>query len=153
MLPRFGIFIGSFFLAPKHHHDAAFGIELDDHVRTLVDGPDVVIFINANHVRERPRVKVLADFPNVFSVLVELEQLGGSGGICRSRRASAMEHEDVSLGICCDSGNLTEIQVRRQLQEVHVRVERNLRNRLRIKSRSDEQKKNQYQTLHDNPPH
>ena len=36
----------------QHHQDLAFGVELDDHVRPLVDGPDVVFGVDAHLVRE-----------------------------------------------------------------------------------------------------
>ena len=39
--------------AAQHHHHAAFGIELDDHVDAFVDGPDIVLRIDAHRVGER----------------------------------------------------------------------------------------------------
>ena len=62
---------------PKTIDDAAGRVELDDHVRALVDGPDVVVAIDAHRVRERPGVEALADLAHELAVRAELEQLRG----------------------------------------------------------------------------
>src|SRR5678816_2670193 len=49
--PRDCSFIRSFLLAAKYHFDAAFRIELDDHVGAFVHGPDVVVAIDSHGVR------------------------------------------------------------------------------------------------------
>ena len=58
----------------EHHHDASLGVELDDHVRPLVDDPDVVLRVDAHGVRELEAVQALADLADVGAVLIELEQ-------------------------------------------------------------------------------
>src|SRR5262249_23744646 len=75
MFPRLGVLVGRFFSAPEHPDDPSGRIELDDHVRTLVDRPDVVVFVDAHRVGEGPTVKTLADFAYERTVLIELEQL------------------------------------------------------------------------------
>ena len=52
VLVGFGVGVGGFLLTPDHHGDTALGIELDDHVGALVDGPDVVFFVGPHRVRE-----------------------------------------------------------------------------------------------------
>ena len=103
----------------EHHHHAPFGVELDDHVRPLVDGPDVVVRVDADGVRELEAVQALADLANERAVLIELEQ---------SRVAAARVDEHVPLRVGRDADALAEIQIRRQLEEVRHRVVRNLRN-------------------------
>ena len=97
MLPRLGVFVRGFLLAPEYHHHAALRVELDDHVRALVDGPDVVVLVDADVVRERPRVQVLADLADELAVRPELEQLRRGGAVGRSGRVAAIEDEDVLL--------------------------------------------------------
>ena len=67
-LQRPGAFVRGFLLAPEHHRHPALGIELDDHVRAFVRGPDVVLLVDPHRVRERPGVQVVADLANVFAV-------------------------------------------------------------------------------------
>src|SRR5580704_7671045 len=73
MFPRLRALVRSFLLAAEHHHHPAFGIELDHHVRTLVDRPDIVVLIHPHRMRKRPRIQVLPNFTNVLSVGTELE--------------------------------------------------------------------------------
>jgi len=42
--------VGRFLPAAEHHDDAPVGIEPDDHVRPLVDRPDVVVLVDAHGV-------------------------------------------------------------------------------------------------------
>ena len=102
-----------------HHHDAPLGVELDDHVRPFVDGPDVVVRVDADGVRELEAVQALADLAHERAVLIELEQ---------PRVAAARVHEHVPLGVGRDADAFAEIQMRRQLEKVRHRVVRNLRN-------------------------
>src|SRR5215472_3504180 len=46
-------------LAAGHHRHAALGVEANDHVRPLVDGPDVVVLVDAHRVGIRPGVRFL----------------------------------------------------------------------------------------------
>ena len=114
----------------EHHHDAALGVELDDHVRPLVHDPDVVVLVDADRVRELEAVEALADLADEVAVLVELEQ---------ARVAAARVDEDVALRIGGDADALAEIQVRRQLEEVRHRRERDLGNVLGLGLRLREQ--------------
>ena len=107
----------------EHHHDAPFGVELDDHVRPLVDHPDVVLRVDADRVRELQAVQALADLAHEGAVLVELEQ---------PRVAAARVHEHVSLRVGGDADAFAEIQVGRQLEEVGHRRVRDDRNVLRF---------------------
>ena len=51
----------------QHHHHPSFGIELDDHVGAFVDGPDVVLRIDADRVGERETVQPFADLAQIIS--------------------------------------------------------------------------------------
>ena len=74
--------VRSFLLAAEHPHDAALRVKLDDHVRAFVDGPDIIVLINADTMRFRPGIQTLADFARKIAALIELEQL-------RRRRAKS----------------------------------------------------------------
>src|SRR4029077_14223270 len=60
MSPRFSSLVSSFFPAYEDPDDAAGRVELDNHVRTLVNGPDIVVFVDAHGVGFRPRIEALA---------------------------------------------------------------------------------------------
>ena len=105
-------FVGGFLLAPEHHHHAALGIELDDHVRAFVDGPEVVVLIDADGVREGPGVQVVADLANVFAVGSEFQNLRGGGAVGRTGGVAAREDEDMLLRVHRDARGLAQIQVR-----------------------------------------
>ena len=83
MLPRLRLIVGRFLPASEYLRHASGRIELDDHVRALVDGPDVVVLVDAHGVRERPAVEALADFADELALRSELEQLRGSRRIGR----------------------------------------------------------------------
>src|SRR5213596_2216914 len=83
-LPWFGAIVRSFLLAAKHHRHAAFWIELDNHIRAFVDGPEVVLPIDAHRVCERPGVQILADLADVF---YRRDQTPGSAQPWRRRQA------------------------------------------------------------------
>ncbi len=87
--------------AQRHHH-AAFGVELDDHVRAFVHGPDVVLRIDAHRVREHEAVQALADFADEGALLIEFEQ---------ARPLAARVDEDVSLGVGGDADAFAEVEV------------------------------------------
>ena len=114
----FGSFVGRFLLAPEHHHHAAFGIELDDHVGAFVDGPEVIVLVEADGMREGPGVEIVADFANVLSVGPEFENLRSGGGIGRSGGVATREDEDVFLRVDGHSGCFAQIQVWWKLQEI-----------------------------------
>ena len=83
--------VDRFRLAAHRHHDAALGIELDDHVRSFVDDPDVVLWIDAHRVREDEAVEALADLADELARRIELEQPRGAArerrGACRAWRS------------------------------------------------------------------
>src|SRR5207244_2611364 len=79
-LPRLGL-VGRLFLPLEHHRDAAFRVESDNHVRSLVDGPQVVLSVEANGVRVRPGIKPSADLADELAIRSELEDLRRGGRI------------------------------------------------------------------------
>ena len=100
--------------AAEHHQHLALRAELGDHVGAFVDGPDVVVLVDAHRVGEFEAVIALADFLDEVAVLVELPQ---------PRVGAAVIDEDVALGIGRDGDRFAEILAGRELQEVrHRRV-------------------------------
>src|SRR5262249_54025154 len=93
----------------EHHYDAAFRIELDDHVRSFTHAPDVVVAVDADGMRKFEPVQSGADLPDVITVLIELEQ----PGIAASR-----VDENVPFGVCGHADTFAQIQVWRQFQEI-----------------------------------
>ncbi len=131
VFPGLGFGVGRFLPAAEDPDDLAGRIELDDHVGALVDGPDVVVLVDAHAVRERPGVEALADFPQELALGTELEQLRRGGRIGRTAGAvRSREHEDVALGIHGHARDLAEIHPGRKLEEVRNRIEGNFRNAL-----------------------
>src|SRR5207247_1429549 len=61
-------------LAPHRHLHASLRIELDDHARSLIDHPDVVLRIDPHVMREDETVQALADLADVLTGGVELKQ-------------------------------------------------------------------------------
>src|SRR6187399_1493847 len=95
---------------PAHgHQHPPFGVELHDHVRAFVHGPDVVLRVHADGVRHLEAVETLADLADEGALLIELEQ---------PRVAAAREDEDVALRIARHADPLAEVEVGRQLEEV-----------------------------------
>src|SRR5277367_4102567 len=99
MLPRLGAFVRRFFLAAEHHGYAARRIELDDHIGALVDGPEVIVFVDANGVREGPGVEVVPDLADVSAVRPELKNLGRGGAIRGAGGVAAREDENMLFRI------------------------------------------------------
>ena len=106
-----------------HHHDPPRRIELDDHVGPLVHGPDVVLRIDAHGVGKLEAVVALAEFADVDSVLIELEQ---------ARVGAAREDKYVSLGVRGHAHGLAHIQAGGELEKVRYRIVGDLRNILRF---------------------
>ena len=75
--------------SPEHHEHFARGIELHDHVRAFVGRPDVAVLVDANRVREREAVEILADLAKERAVGPELEQLRRRLAVQRAARAGA----------------------------------------------------------------
>src|ERR1700751_3648771 len=69
------VFVRGFLLAPEHHHNPALWVELHDHVRAFVDRPDVVIFVHADSMSERPSVQIFSYLADIVSIGTKLEQL------------------------------------------------------------------------------
>ena len=125
--PRLSI-VGRLLPAAEDHHDAAGLIELDHHVRTLVDRPDVVRPVDADGVSERPAVEALADLAPELALRTEFEQLRRGRGIGRPVRAvRAGEHVDVPPGVHGDARDFAEVHPFGELEEVSHRVERDRR--------------------------
>jgi hypothetical protein len=103
--------VRGFLLAAEHHHDPAVGIELDHHVRALVDGPDVIVFVDADGVGEGPRVEVMTDLAHELPVGVELQQLRRGGAVGRPACPTTGENEHVAFRIDRDPRHFTEIDV------------------------------------------
>jgi hypothetical protein len=135
MMQRMGVLVGGFRLAAEHHHHLAVVlVELDDHVRALVGGPDVVVPVDAHGVRERPCVKVLADLTDEVALRRELQELRGGIAVGRAGAgAAARVDEDVALRIDGDAGRLAEMHVRRHLQDVRRGFVGDLRHVLRLR--------------------
>src|SRR6185312_2521853 len=104
--------------------------ELHDHVRTLVGRPNIIVAIDFDRVRERPRVQVVPDLTNVAAVGTELENLRGARRVRGSSRVAAGEHEDVPLRVQSYARCFAEIEIRRKLEEIGHGFESDLRNRL-----------------------
>ncbi len=127
----------------EHHQQLSVGTELLDDVGALVDGPDVVVLVDAHGVREREAVTAGAEFLDERAGLIELEQ---------ARLAAAHVDEDVPFRVGRDARAFTHVEAGGQLEEVGHRLERNLRRRrlrlggtgvgtgLRDHRRGDEQK-------------
>ena len=122
MLPRLRSLVGRFLLAPEDHLHAALGIELDHHVRAFVDGPKVIVFVEADGVREGPGVEIMSDFANVISVRPEFENLRGGGAIGGAGGVAARKDEDMILRVHGHARGLTQIQVGRKLEEIGNRL-------------------------------
>ena len=128
--------VDRFGLSAHGHHDAAFGIELDHHVRAFIHDPNVVLRIDADGMRLDEPIESLPDFADIFSVLVEFKKARGGTHKhpVRARgqihRARARVDENVSLGICGHAQDLAQVDVIRHFQKIGRGVVGNFRNRL-----------------------
>ncbi len=131
-----------------------FRVDANDHVRTLVDCPQIVVFVVTNRMRVRPGVEALADFADELARLVEEEHLRRSGAVGRPAGAvRAGVNRDLTLGVDSDAGHLAEVHVGRKLQKIGIAVERNLRHRLLSKRRWTQRDERRYKPfLHGSPP-
>ncbi len=131
MAPRLAVLVRSFGAAPENHGYAARLVELDHHVGTFVDGPDVVVLIDAHAVGFGPCIKTFADFADVLAVRIKLEELRRSGRVSGTVGAiGPREHEDVSFGIDGHAGYLAEIHSGWKLEEIRNGVKRKFRRAL-----------------------
>src|SRR5262249_60834651 len=113
-----GAFVGSFPLAAKNECDASFGVELDDHVRTFVPDPDVVVLVDFYRVGKGPCVELMANLAYKFSVWGELEQLCGGRCVGRSHCAAAGKYENVPFRIYRRAGGFAERNIGRRLSNI-----------------------------------
>ena len=108
-----------FRFASEHKSDAAGGVELHHLVRCGVDGPHVVLRIDAKTDRSIEAVDVLAEFSHELSGLVELEQSRSAAHerAVVSKRGVGMAgtrvDEDLALRIGADAGDLADVDGRR----------------------------------------
>src|SRR5213079_164060 len=128
-------------LAAEHHYYASLRIEFNDHVRTLVGNPDVVLAIDFDRVRVRPRVEVVADLAHELAVRAKLEKLRSTRPIGRPRRIATRENKDVSLGIDCHACHFPKIQIGGKFQKVRNRTVTNYRPRGRLSKKRSGHKK------------
>jgi outer membrane protein assembly factor BamB len=105
--------------AANHHQHLAFGAELGDEVGPFVDGPDVVVLVDADRVRELEAVVALADLLDEGAVAIELEQ---------PRRVAAVIDVGVPLRVGGDGDRFSQVLPCRKLEEVRDRGERDVRN-------------------------
>ena len=127
VLPRLCA-VGRLLAAAEHPDDATLLVHADDHVRALVDGPDVVVLVDADRMRERPAVQVLADLADELAFRAELQQLGGRGPERRARGAArAREHVHATLRVDCHARHFAEVPTRGELEEVRNGLERDFR--------------------------
>ena len=116
--------VGRLLAAAEHPLDAAGSVEANDHVRALVDGPDVVVPVDADSVGERPPVEVLPNLTHELAARRELQELRRDRAEGRpGSTARPGEHENPSLRVDRNAGDFTEVDVVRQLQEVGHRLE------------------------------
>src|SRR5205823_4140840 len=138
MLQRLGTFVGSFLLAAENKRDAAFGSELDHHVRALVGHPDVVVLVDFHGVSKGPGVEMMTNLADKFSVRRKLEQLGGGCAVGWSRGTAARKYKNVPFGIDRDSRGFAKIKIRRKLQKIRDGLEADFRRLLLGKRGRDE---------------
>ena len=114
--------------AAEHPDDAAFGVHAHDHVRALVHRPDVVVGIDPEPVRERPRVEPSAVLTDEVARWAELEQLGGVNAVSRTAPCGirAAVYENVTLRVDGHGRHLAEVHSVRKPEEVRYGLRGNL---------------------------
>ena len=118
--------VDGFRLAAQQHQDAAAGgIEFDDHAAIGIDGPDIVLAVDADLLGDEKTVKSPADLSDEIAGGIELKQLcpaadrkGARTAQRGARTAGPREDEDIALGVGRDSGDLAEIGVPGQFQRI-----------------------------------
>ena len=146
--------VRSLALAAEDPIHVTLGGEPEDHVRSLVHDPDVVLGIHSNGMCVGPCIQVLAYLADERTVGVELQELGGGGHIGRPGRVAAREDEDMPPRIDRHSSDLTEVNVVGQFQRIGHRFERKFRNGLceRRSHRQAEHNGRKKNTSHQTPP-
>src|SRR5262249_24515415 len=125
-----------------------------DVVRPAVDGPDVVLRIDANGLCEQESIDSSADLAEIFSGGIEYEQTRSavSEKAGRAHRdalsAGAGVDEDVSLGISRHTGGFSHMNICGQLEEIDVAVEGNLRDLGRQQAAAEQRNRNTLESFH-----
>ena len=116
MLPRFGSLVGRFLPAPEHPNYATRLIKFDNHVGAFVDGPDVVVLVDAYAVGFGPGIQSFPDLAKELAFGTKLQQLRRRRTVGRSIGAvGSRKDEDVPFGIYSYARDLAEIHARRKL--------------------------------------
>src|ERR1700691_1090569 len=89
MFERFGALVRGFLFTSEDHQHPALGIELDDHVRTLIRYPDIPFRIDLYRMAKRPCVQVVADLADELAVGAKFKQLRCRSSIGRTGRVAA----------------------------------------------------------------
>jgi len=95
--PSRGIHLRRFRFPAERQYNFPFGAELDDHVRALIDSPNVVRRIDPHGRSESPGIQMRSDLADIASLLIEFKKL---------RFATSGEHKNVPLGIRRHAGRL-----------------------------------------------
>ena len=109
MLQGMRVLVRCFGLAAEHHQNAPLRIELHDHVRAFIDGPEVVLGVDPHGVGEGPGVQVMPDFAHESAILVELQDLRGGGSVRGTGGVAARENVHLALRIHRDAGGFAEV--------------------------------------------
>ena len=63
------------FRPPAQSHDyPAFGVKLDNHVRSLIDSPDIVVRIDADDMSKRKAIQIITNLADNFPGLIEFKE-------------------------------------------------------------------------------
>src|SRR5262249_19194110 len=99
----------------QKHDDSPLGIELDNHVRPLIDGPNIVLWIDPYRMSEREAIQTLTDLADIFPILIEFKQ---------TRLLASGVDKNMPFGIRRNTNTFAKVQVGWKLQEVWRRIER-----------------------------
>ena len=75
-------------LAAEHPVYMALGAKTEDHVRSFINYPNIVLWIDTYRVGVGPGIKVFTDFTDKISVSVELQKLGRGFHVSGAHRAA-----------------------------------------------------------------
>ena len=99
--------------AAEHHKKLALRTELRHGVRALIDGPDIVLRIDADRVREFKSVIALADFLDEDSILIEFPQPCVGAPVIDEDMAFGIRRHSNGFAESFAGGNLQEVRHRR----------------------------------------
>src|SRR5579872_6223460 len=86
----------------QKHLNPAFRIELDYHVRSFIDRPDVILWIDPNSMSKQEPIQALADLANESSVRRELKQV---------RCCASGKNENMAFRIRRHSNGLAQLKI------------------------------------------